>query len=60
MKTFMNLQSNIILINDSTTHSDHTFLKIQLLPHTMHEASLRGIIDTSIEVRASRLLEERT
>ena len=37
---------------------DHIFLKLQLLPYTMHEASLRGIVDTTIEVKASRLLEE--
>lgn len=37
---------------------DHVFLKIQLLPYTMHKASLRGIIDTTIDVKASSLLEE--
>lgn len=37
---------------------DHICLRLQLLPYTMHEASLRGIVDTTIEVKASSLLEE--
>lgn len=37
---------------------DHICLRLQLLPYTMHEASLSGIVDTTIEVKASSLLEE--